>query len=69
MEFMDAFEHAKVSDVEHLTAMEGLIAARRVDEIAVERLERDLRDRLRSTLGLPTRPKRAESFAPSTRAP
>ena len=60
VEFMDAFEHAKVSDVEHLTAMEGLIAAGRDDEIAVERLERDLRDRLRSTLGLPTRPKRAE---------
>ena len=48
VEFMDAFEHAKVSDVEHLTAMEGLIAAGRDDEIAVERLERDLRDRLRS---------------------
>jgi very-short-patch-repair endonuclease len=59
-EFMDAFEHAKVSDVEHLTALEGLINTGRDDEIAVERLESYLRDRVRTTLGLPPRLKRSE---------
>ncbi|MGA2794770.1 MAG: DUF4011 domain-containing protein, partial [Roseiarcus sp.] len=59
-EFMDAFEHAKVSDVEYLSALEGLINTGRDDEIAIERLERNLRDRVRSTLGLAPRLKRAE---------
>jgi hypothetical protein len=59
-EFIDAFEHAKVSDVEHLSALEGLTNTGRDDDFAVERLERDLRDRVRSALGLPPRPKRAE---------
>lgn len=59
-EFIDAFEHAKVSDPEYLTALEALVAAAGDSEIAVERLERGLRDRVRLQLELPPRQKRAE---------
>jgi hypothetical protein len=59
-EFVDAFEHAKVTDVEYLAALEGLINTGRDDENAIERLERELRDRVRSTLGWSQRPKRTE---------
>ncbi|TGS46253.1 DUF3320 domain-containing protein [Mesorhizobium sp. M8A.F.Ca.ET.181.01.1.1] len=59
-EFVDAFEHAKVSDIDFLTALDNLVASATDDEMAVERLERALRDRVRSQLGLPPRPKRAD---------
>lgn len=59
-EFIDAFEHAKVSDIEYLVALEAMVTAGGDNEIAVERLERELRDRVRAALGLPPRLKRAE---------
>jgi very-short-patch-repair endonuclease len=59
-EFVDAFEHAKVSEVEYLIALEALVAVGGDNEIAIERLERELRERVRSQLGLPPRPKRAD---------
>lgn len=59
-EFLDALEHAKVADLEFVTAVEKLAADDADDEFAVERLERHLRDRLRSKLDMPPRQKRTE---------
>jgi hypothetical protein len=59
-EFAAALEHAKVSDLEYLTKLEALESSGRDDEAELVRLERELRDRMRETLGLPPRPKRAE---------
>ncbi|MGD9738138.1 MAG: DUF4011 domain-containing protein [Bauldia sp.] len=59
-EFVAAFEHAKVADVHYQTQLEALFDTGRDDEFAVERLERQLRDRIRTELDLPPRPERAE---------
>jgi hypothetical protein len=59
-DFVAALEHAKVSDIEYLTKLEALESQGRDDEILLSRLELELRDRIRSQLGLPQRPKRTE---------
>jgi very-short-patch-repair endonuclease len=59
-EFVGALEHAKVSNLEYLTKMEALESAGRDDELTLAKLERELRDHLRSEFGLPPRPKKAE---------
>ncbi|MHC2462436.1 DUF4011 domain-containing protein [Bradyrhizobium embrapense] len=59
-EFAAALDHAKVSNLEYLTKLEALESSGRDDESELVRLERELRDRVRETLGLPPRPKKAE---------
>ncbi len=59
-DFIAALQQAEVSDIEYLTKLEVLENQGRDDEIALGRLERELRDTIRSQLGLPPRPKRAE---------
>lgn len=59
-EFIGALEHAKVSHLEYLTKLEALESAGRDDELALAKLERELRDHIRSEFGLPPRPKKAE---------
>src|SRR5712691_5296317 len=59
-DFIAALQQAKVSDIEYLTKLEVLETQGRDDEIALGRLERELRDAIRSQLGLPLRPKKAE---------
>lgn len=59
-EFIAAFEHAKVADIEYQTQLEALADTGRDDEHAIERLERQLRDRIRTELDLPPRPHRTE---------
>jgi len=55
-EFISALEHAKASDIEYLTRLQGLANSGRDDEFAVAEAERELRDRLRKELSLPPRP-------------
>src|SRR5580693_6955219 len=59
-EFVAALEHAKVADVEYLTRLQALENIGRDDDASLMGAERDLRDRLRTTLGMPVRPKRSE---------
>ena len=59
-EFIGALEHAKVSHLEYLTKLEALESAGRDDELALAKLERELRDHIRTEFGLPPRPKKAE---------
>ena len=59
-EFIAALEHAKVSNLEYLTKLQALESAGRDDELALEKLERELRDHIRSEFELPPRPKKAE---------
>ena len=59
-EFAAALDHAKVSNLEYLTKLEALESSGRDDESELLKLERELRDRVRETLGLAPRPKRAE---------
>jgi very-short-patch-repair endonuclease len=59
-EFIGALEHAKVLHLEYLTKLEALESAGRDDELALAKLERELRDHIRSEFGLPPRPKKAE---------
>src|SRR5262249_31712818 len=59
-DFIAALEQAKVSDFEYLMKLEALASQGRDDEIALGRLERELRDKIRLQLGLPSRPKKAE---------
>ena len=59
-DFISALQHAKVSDIEYLTKLEVLESQGRDDEIVLSRLERELRDQVRSQLGLLPRPKKAE---------
>jgi Protein of unknown function (DUF4011) len=59
-EFVGALEHAKVSHLEYLTKLEALESAGRDDEVELAKLERELRDYIRSEFGLPPRPKKAE---------
>ena len=60
-EFRLALDRAReATDVDYLAALETLEATSRDDEVAFERLERQLRDRVRNELGLPPRPSRSE---------
>jgi Protein of unknown function (DUF4011) len=59
-EFVAAFEHAKVSNLEYLTRLQALESAGRDDEMELAKLERNLRDQIRSDFGLHPRPKKAE---------
>lgn len=59
-DFVSALQHAKVADIEYVDAIEELAETGAEDDVAMERLERGLRDRLRLTLGMKPRPKRAE---------
>ena len=58
--FLAALEHAKVSDIDYLTQLDALEREGRDDEIELARLEFQLRDRVRTQLGLPPRPTRAD---------
>lgn len=59
-EFLAALAHARVADVEYLTQLAALADAGRDDDVAIERLDRTLRDRVRTALGMPPRRSRAE---------
>jgi hypothetical protein len=59
-EFRDALGRAKSIDVEYLTAFEALESNGRDDDAALEKLERELRDRVREELELPRRPTRRD---------
>ena len=59
-EFVAALEHAKVSNLEYLTKLQALESAGRDDELALAKLERELRDHIRNEFELPPRPKKAE---------
>ena len=59
-EFIAAFEHAKVSNLEYLTRLQALESAGRDDEIELAKLDRNLRDQIRGEFGLHLRPKKAE---------
>lgn len=59
-EFTAALQHAKVADIEYVDKLEKLVAEDADDDIAVQRLERELRDRLRRQLGMGPRPRRSE---------
>ena len=59
-EFRLELDRARATDVEYLTAVEAIEATGRDDDAAMEKLERQLRDRLREDLGLPPRPSRRE---------
>ncbi len=59
-EFVAALEHAKVSNLEYLTKLQALESAGRDEELALAKLERELRNHIRSEFELPPRPKKAE---------
>lgn len=59
-DFRAVLDRARSTDLEYLTALEALETTGRTDEIALERLDRQLRDKVRSELGLPQRPARKE---------
>ena len=59
-EFRSALDRGRATDVEYLTAVEAIEATGRDGEVAMEKLERGLRDRVRAELGLPPRPSRKE---------
>ena len=54
--FIAELEYAKATDVEYLTALQGLENTGHDDEIELAKLERELRDRLRIKLDFPPRP-------------
>jgi very-short-patch-repair endonuclease len=66
-DFVAALAHAKASDLEHLTKIEALESQGRDDEIELGKAERDLRDKVRTQLGLPPRPTR-KTINPSEHA-
>ena len=59
-EFRAALDRAKNIDVEYLTALEALESNSRNDSAALDKLERELRDRVRQELEVPPRPTRKE---------
>ncbi len=59
-EFRAEFDRAKATDVEYLAALEAMDSTARDDDVALERLDRQLRDRVRARMGLPPRPSRKE---------
>ncbi len=59
-DFIGALDHAKVADIEYLTKLDVLEREGRDDDIELAALERELRIRVRSQLGLPPRRQRAD---------
>ena len=59
-EFIAALEHAKVSNLEYLTKLQALESSGRDDELSLGKLERELRDHIRSEFDLHPRPKKTE---------
>jgi hypothetical protein len=53
-DFVAALEHARATDVEYLTQLQALANTGHDDELAVAKLDRDLRIRVREQLGRPT---------------
>jgi hypothetical protein len=54
-DFLDTLAHAKVSEIEYLTKLQALENTGHDDEFEIIKLERQLRDRVRTQLGLPPR--------------
>jgi very-short-patch-repair endonuclease len=59
-EFLAALEHAKVSNLEYLMKLQALESSGRDDELALGKLDRELRDHIRNEFDLPPRPKKTE---------
>jgi len=59
-DFIAALQQAKASNIEYLTKLEVLESQGRDDDIALAKLDRELRDSVRAELGLPPRPKKDE---------
>ena len=59
-DFVAALQQAKVSNIEYLTKLEVLESQGRDDDIALAKLDRELRDLVRTELGLPPRLKKNE---------
>jgi hypothetical protein len=59
-DFIAALQQAKASNIEYLTKLQALESAGRDDEIALAKLERDLRDTIRADFGLPPLAKKNE---------
>ncbi|MCZ8158898.1 MAG: DUF4011 domain-containing protein [Rhizobiaceae bacterium] len=59
-DFLSALQHAKVADAQYVRELEELVAEGRDDDFSVQRLEMGLRDRLRTKLGMPSRPRRKD---------
>jgi very-short-patch-repair endonuclease len=59
-DFIAALQQAKVSDIEYLTKLQALEATGHDDEIALSKLDRELREFVRANFGLPPRPKKNE---------
>ena len=59
-EFRLALDRARATDIDYLATLDALEATSRDDDVAFERLERQLRDRVRNELGFPPRPSRSE---------
>jgi Protein of unknown function (DUF4011) len=57
-EFEAQLAHLKSTDIDYQAALSGTAANARDDEFEILKLDRTLRDRLRSDLGMPPRPKR-----------
>jgi very-short-patch-repair endonuclease len=57
-EFVSALAHAKLSDVEYLTRLEALESTGRDDAFELAKADRELRDRVRASLGMEPRPDR-----------
>ena len=55
-EFRAELDRAKATDVEYLAALEATASTGRDDELALEILDRQLRDRVRASMGFPLRP-------------
>lgn len=59
-DFIAALQQAKVSDFEYLTKLQALEATGHDDEIALAKLDRELREVVRASFELPPRPKKNE---------
>ena len=59
-DFIAALQQAKVSNIEYLIKLEALESQGRDDDIALAKLDRELRDLVRTELGLPPRLKKNE---------
>jgi hypothetical protein len=55
-DFIAALQQAKSSNIEYLTKLQALESAGRDDDIALAKLDRELRDSVRVELGLPPKP-------------
>ena len=59
-EFRSELDRAKAADVEYLAALEAMESTGRDDEAELDKLDRQLRDRVRTLMALPPRPTRKE---------